>query len=132
MREDSPLDSREDAVARLVPDHPAARNSLSPAMLDELTAEREQPDRGMASFKRTKGKYTRLVVSIRHRPKPVTAEIHGIPKAERYRLVATCDLAVAANDAQFATPRVNIRPFAQSRWLRLRATSGGNRPCGCS
>lgn len=54
---------------------------------------------------------SRLMMSITHLPKPVIAQVHGIATAAGCQLVASCDLAVASNDASFATPGVNIGLF---------------------
>ncbi len=45
---------------------------------------------------------------------PVIARVHGIATAAGCQLVATCDLAVAAPEAQFATPGVNIGLFCNT------------------
>ncbi len=52
-------------------------------------------------------------------PKPVIAEVHGIATAAGCQLVATCDLAVAAEDARFATPGVNIGLFCSTPMVAL-------------
>ena len=41
-------------------------------------------------------------------PQPVIAKIHGIATASGCELMASCDLAIAAQSARFATPGVNI------------------------
>ena len=41
-------------------------------------------------------------------PKPVIAAVQGIASAAGCQLVASCDLAVAAETAQFCTPAVNV------------------------
>ena len=41
-------------------------------------------------------------------PQPVIAKVHGVATAAGCQLVAACDLAVASDDARFATPGVNI------------------------
>ena len=54
---------------------------------------------------------TDLMESIRLLPKPVIASIQGLATAAGCQLVATCDLAVASEDAAFATPGVDIGLF---------------------
>lgn len=49
--------------------------------------------------------------AIREIPQPVIAQVHGIATAGGCQLVAACDLAVAAEDALFATPGVKIGLF---------------------
>ena len=41
-------------------------------------------------------------------PKPVIAAVEGVATAAGCQLVAACDLAIAGQDARFATPGVNI------------------------
>jgi enoyl-CoA hydratase/carnithine racemase len=57
-------------------------------------------------------------------PKPVIAEVHGIATAAGCQLVATCDLAVAAEDARFATPGVNIGLFCSTPMVALSRAVG--------
>ena len=57
-------------------------------------------------------------------PKPVIAEIHGVATAAGCQLVATCDLAVAAEDARFATPGVNIGLFCSTPMVALTRAVG--------
>lgn len=45
-----------------------------------------------------------MMLAIRRSPKPVVAQVQGIATAAGCQLVATCDLAVAADGATFATP----------------------------
>ena len=51
----------------------------------------------------------RLMQRIVALPKPVIARVHGIATAAGCQLVASADLAIAAESARFATPGVNIR-----------------------
>jgi enoyl-CoA hydratase/carnithine racemase len=52
-------------------------------------------------------------------PKPVIAAVEGIATAAGCQLVATCDLAVAATDARFSTPGVNIGLFCSTPMVAL-------------
>ncbi|SHJ49314.1 enoyl-CoA hydratase [Desulfofundulus thermosubterraneus] len=49
--------------------------------------------------------------AIREIPQPVIAQVHGVATAAGCQLVAAADLAVAAEDALFATPGVKIGLF---------------------
>jgi enoyl-CoA hydratase/carnithine racemase len=60
-----------------------------------------------------------LMRGIVHHPKPVIAEIHGVASAAGCQLVASCDLAVASDQAQFATPGVNIGLFCSTPMVAL-------------
>jgi enoyl-CoA hydratase/carnithine racemase len=52
-------------------------------------------------------------------PQPVIAQVHGIATAAGCQLVATCDLALASDDARFATPGVNIGLFCATPAVAL-------------
>lgn len=60
-----------------------------------------------------------LMQAIVHLPKPVIARVHGIATAAGAQLVASCDLAVAADDSRFATPGVNIGLFCSTPMVAL-------------
>ena len=47
-------------------------------------------------------------------PKPVIAAVEGVATAAGCQLVASCDLAIAGEDARFALPGVNIGLFCSS------------------
>jgi enoyl-CoA hydratase/carnithine racemase len=61
----------------------------------------------------------RMMMSVMHSPKPIIAKIHGVASAAGCQLVASCDLAVAADDARFATPGVNIGLFCSTPMVAL-------------
>ena len=52
-----------------------------------------------------------VMLSLRRLPQPVIAKVHGIATAAGCQLVAACDLAVAADDARFATSGINYGLF---------------------
>jgi enoyl-CoA hydratase/carnithine racemase len=52
-----------------------------------------------------------VMLTIRRLPQPVIAKVHGIATAAGCQLVAACDLAVAADDARFATSGINLGLF---------------------
>lgn len=60
-----------------------------------------------------------LMQAIVKLPKPVIARVHGVATAAGCQLVASCDLAVAADDARFATPGVNIGLFCSTPMVAL-------------
>lgn len=51
---------------------------------------------------------TAVMTAIKEMPQPVIAAVHGVATAAGCQLVATCDLAVASEEARFGTPGVNI------------------------
>ena len=61
----------------------------------------------------------KVMLAIVSLPKPVIAQVHGVATAAGCQLVATCDLAVAAEDARFATPGVNIGLFCSTPMVAL-------------
>jgi len=65
-----------------------------------------------------------LMLSIVRLPKPVIARVHGMATAAGCQLVATCDLAVAAEGARFATPGVNIGLFCSTPMVALSRNVG--------
>lgn len=87
--------------------------------LKELTAARAAPDRGRAFFEETMTTCARLMTSIVRLPKPVIAEVAGLATAAGCQLVASCDLAIAASGARFATPGVHIGLFCSTPMVAL-------------
>jgi len=75
----------------------------------------------------TFAKCVELMTSIVKLPQPVIARVHGIATAAGCQLVATCDLAVAAEDARFATPGVNIGLFCSTPMVALSRNVGRKR-----
>jgi enoyl-CoA hydratase/carnithine racemase len=65
-----------------------------------------------------------VMLSLVRLPKPVIAQVHGVATAAGCQLVASCDLAVAAADARFATPGVNIGLFCSTPSVALSRNVG--------
>ncbi len=57
---------------------------------------------------------SRMMLTIHRLPQPVIARVHGIATAAGCQLVAACDLAVAAEEARFATSGVNLGLFCST------------------
>jgi enoyl-CoA hydratase/carnithine racemase len=137
-----------DGIRTLTLNHPAARNALSLAMMEALQAAlhaaAEDPavrvlvlaGAGPAfcaghDLKEIRAhadavfhealmqRCVALMLSIVRCPKPVIARVHGIATAAGCQLVATCDLAVASDEARFATPGVNIGLFCSTPMVAL-------------
>lgn len=87
--------------------------------LKELSGHRSDADGGRAFFAETMLACSRLMQSIVHCPKPVIAAVEGVATAAGCQLVATCDLAVAAEGATFATPGVDIGLFCSTPMVAL-------------
>ena len=69
----------------------------------------------------------RTMTAIQTIPQPVVAEVAGIATAAGCQLVATCDLAVAAATATFATPGVKIGLFCTTPMVALTRAIGRKR-----
>jgi enoyl-CoA hydratase/carnithine racemase len=153
--QDAPILLRETIgpIALLTLNRPAARNSLSEAMigqlhaalnesgkdtnsravviaangpafssghdLKELTARRQDADRGRAYFAQIMNACSAMMQAIVHLPKPVVAAVQGVATAAGCQLVASCDLAVASETAAFATPGVDIGLFCSTPMVAL-------------
>ncbi|MFP3944462.1 MAG: enoyl-CoA hydratase [Alphaproteobacteria bacterium] len=65
-----------------------------------------------------------LMLKIVTLPQPVIAEVQGLATAAGCQLVASCDLAVAARSARFATPGVNIGLFCSTPMVALSRNVG--------
>ena len=142
------LSEIDGGVAKLTLNRPQQRNALSMALMQSLTTaladiadnrdvtvvvirgngpgfcaghdlkEMRADDREEA-HERTLEECVRLMTGIIELPKPVIAQVHGIATAAGCQLVATCDLAIAADDARFATPGVNIGLFCSTPMVAL-------------
>jgi enoyl-CoA hydratase/carnithine racemase len=87
--------------------------------LKEMTAGRANPDCGKAYFTKVMTMCCGVMQAIVHCPKPVIAEVTGVATAAGCQLVASCDLAVAADTAQFSTPGVHIGLFCSTPMVAL-------------
>jgi len=87
--------------------------------LKEMTAHRTDADRGRAYFQKLMKQCSALMQAIVRLPQPVIARVHGIATAAGCQLVASCDLAVAADTVRFATPGVNIGLFCSTPMVAL-------------
>ncbi len=87
--------------------------------LKELSARRDDPDGGRAFYALTMNRCSQLMQAIVASPKPVIAAVHATATAAGCQLVATCDLAVAADTAKFCTPGVNIGLFCSTPMVAL-------------
>lgn len=68
-------------------------------------------DTSYENSKRLFDKCSRMMLSLTNIPQPVIARVHGMATAAGCQLVATCDLAIASEEAQFATSGVNLGLF---------------------
>ena len=147
------LEESDRGVLRLTLNRPDARNALSvalmSALLEALARAATDPearviviagsgpafcaghdlrelraDQKRETYERVFAQCSELMLAIVRLPKPVIAEVHGVATAAGCQLVATCDLAVAARDARFATPGVNIGLFCSTPMVALTRAVG--------
>ena len=67
---------------------------------------------------------SRLMMRIQSLPQPVIARVHGIATAAGCQLVATCDIAIAADDARFAVSGINVGLFCATPSVALSRNVG--------
>ncbi|HMG85989.1 MAG TPA: enoyl-CoA hydratase [Terracidiphilus sp.] len=70
---------------------------------------------------------TELMARLQSIPQPVIAEVQGMATAAGCQLVASCDLAIAAERASFATPGVRIGLFCITPMVALSRALGRKR-----
>jgi enoyl-CoA hydratase/carnithine racemase len=87
--------------------------------LREMTEARADRDHGKENFAALFIQCSKLMQTIVNHPRPVIAEVQGLATAAGCQLVASCDLAVAADTAKFATPGVNIGLFCSTPMVAL-------------
>lgn len=87
--------------------------------LREMQAGRQAEDSGRAYFKDLFQRCATMMQTIRKMPQPVIAQVHGIATAAGCQLVASCDLAVAAEGTKFGVNGVNIGLFCSTPMVAL-------------
>jgi enoyl-CoA hydratase/carnithine racemase len=145
----------EPPAALITLNRPEKRNALSLALMEELIAALQEASaaagvraivvggagpvfsaghdlgemigREVGFYQRLFGVCTELMETIHRVPQPVIARVHGVATAAGCQLVAACDLAVAAEDARFATPGVKIGLFCSTPMVPLSRAIGRKR-----
>ena len=84
----------------------------------------EMTGRTVTDYRRIFDVCAELMSKIQSIPQPVIAQVQGIATAAGCQLVATCDLAVASDSAQFATPGVKIGLFCTTPMVALTRAVG--------
>ncbi len=87
----------------------------------------EMAGRTVTDYRRIFDVCTELMAKIQSIPQPVIAEVQGVATAAGCQLVATCDLAVAGDQAAFATPGVKIGLFCTTPMVALSRAVGRKR-----
>lgn len=87
--------------------------------LRQMQATRNGADGGAAAFADLFDSCARMMQLIPALPQPVIAEVRGIATAAGCQLVASCDMAVAADTARFGVNGVNIGLFCSTPMVAL-------------
>ena len=87
----------------------------------------EMTGRDINEYRRLFDVCTELMTKVQSIPQPVIAEVQGVATAAGCQLVATCDLAVASEQAAFATPGVKIGLFCTTPMVALSRAVGRKR-----
>lgn len=87
--------------------------------LREMQAGRQAPDGGAAYFADLFARCAEVMQMIPRLPQPVIAQVHGIATAAGCQLVASCDMAVAAEGTRFGVNGVNIGLFCSTPMVAL-------------
>ncbi|MEO6725399.1 MAG: enoyl-CoA hydratase [Blastocatellia bacterium] len=142
-------------IARITLNRPERRNALSLALMRELTSALrglsesrevgavilaasgkvfssghdlgEMRGRSINNYRQLFDACVELMTAIQRIPQLVIAEVQGMATAAGCQLVATCDLAVAAETAKFATPGVRIGLFCSTPMVALTRAIGRKR-----
>jgi enoyl-CoA hydratase/carnithine racemase len=88
---------------------------------------REMVGRSIDEYRHIFDVCTELMQKIQSIPQPVIAEVQGIATAAGCQLVATCDLAIASDQASFATPGVRIGLFCSTPMVAVSRAIGRKR-----
>ena len=112
-------DAADDKSVRVIIIAAAGKLFCAGHDLKELTAHRQDDDRGRAYFQQLMEQCAQVMQAIVMHPKPVIAEVNGLATAAGCQLVASCDLAIVSEDATFCTPGVHIGLFCSTPMVAL-------------
>jgi enoyl-CoA hydratase/carnithine racemase len=87
----------------------------------------EMTGRTVAEYREIFDVCTGLMAKLQSIPQPVIAEVQGLATAAGCQLAATCDLAIASEEAAFATPGVRIGLFCTTPMVALSRSIGRKR-----
>ncbi|MEL7299799.1 MAG: enoyl-CoA hydratase [Pseudomonadota bacterium] len=110
---------RETARCRVIVLGGAGKAFCAGHDLKEMQAARQAPDGGRAAWKDLFDRCAAMMQTIPTLPQPVIAQPHGIATAAGCQLVASCDLAVAADGTRFGVNGVNIGLFCSTPMVAL-------------
>ncbi|MEM6467143.1 MAG: enoyl-CoA hydratase [Pseudomonadota bacterium] len=109
----------QDRAVRVVVLRGAGKAFCAGHDLKEMTQGRQAEDGGKAYFKALFDQCATMMQSLPRLPQPVIAQVHGIATAAGCQLVASCDLAVAAEGTKFGVNGVNIGLFCSTPMVAL-------------
>ena len=109
----------EDRAARVVILRGAGKAFCAGHDLKEMQAGRQAEDAGRRYFADLFERCSAVMTGLRDIPQPVIAEVHGIATAAGCQLVASCDMAVAAEGTRFGVNGVNIGLFCSTPMVAL-------------
>ncbi|SLN15165.1 enoyl-CoA hydratase [Pseudooctadecabacter jejudonensis] len=87
--------------------------------LKEMQAARQNADGGTVAWRDLFDRCATMMQTVQSLPQPVIAQVHGIATAAGCQLVATCDMAVAADTTRFGVNGVNIGLFCSTPMVAL-------------
>ena len=155
MNYENLLFQRENELAIVTLNRPSRRNALSLQLMRELVAcldtiendssvrvvilagagkvfssghdLSELKGQTVAAYRDIFDACAQLMLRIQSIPQPVIAQVQGIATAAGCQLVASCDLAIASQEAIFATPGVRIGLFCSTPMVALTRAIGRKR-----
>ncbi|MGY3436563.1 MULTISPECIES: enoyl-CoA hydratase [unclassified Marinovum] len=110
---------REDHTIRAVVISGTGKAFCAGHDLKQMTAGRQASDGGRAYFADLFGRCAQVMTGLTRLPQPVIAQVHGIATAAGCQMVASCDMAVAAEGTRFGVNGVNIGLFCSTPMVAL-------------
>ena len=110
---------REDRSIRAVVISGAGKAFCAGHDLKQMTAGRQSEDGGKGYFADLFTRCASVMTGLTRLPQPVIAQVHGIATAAGCQMVASCDMAVAAEGTRFGVNGVNIGLFCSTPMVAL-------------
>jgi enoyl-CoA hydratase/carnithine racemase len=150
------LRADKDGVATLTLNRPEQFNSLSEALIDALQRELDRiagddsvrvvvlagagrafcaghdlkemrANPRQSYYEELFARCGRMMQTVVTLPKPVIARVHGVATAAGAQLVASCDLAIASENARFGTTGINLGLFCSTPSVAVSRAMGRKR-----
>lgn len=110
---------RDDSSSRVVILSGSGKAFCAGHDLKQMQQGRQSDDGGKAYFKDLFDRCAAVMMGLQSLPQPVIAQVHGIATAAGCQLVASCDMAVAAQGTRFGVNGVNIGLFCSTPMVAL-------------